>query len=336
MSGDYYNNFGSYLRTRGFDKTVCLLKNQIDSISLKNGGIINGILNMSNNNIINVDTIKFKNGIDFNGDVNQTLEEFFISTNGDVMFGNLDMCCNLINDVSAITFCDGTYIGTGNSFDISTNETLKINDIFIIDVSNRHIGINKQPDDTIDISGNIKLNKDIYFDDVNRLTFNNYNSNFTASKLPSVNSQPISLTRISILKNSDTQILSGGIGNEAILNLSDILINQLEFVVSNNVISKTSTDISNQIIELYSNFNIDVSANTSFSFDISSVDTTFNKSIDTKYLQTTGTHNITFGPQIIIPSEFSNSNQFVLKITNNTSNNIIILDKTIFFKSYLL
>ena len=39
---------------------------------------------------------------------------------------DLDVSCNLINDVSGINFCDGTYIGQGNSFDISTNEILKI------------------------------------------------------------------------------------------------------------------------------------------------------------------------------------------------------------------
>ena len=40
--------------------------------------------------------------------------------------GNLDMSCNSIVDVSSISFCDGTYIGPGSSFDISTNEVFKI------------------------------------------------------------------------------------------------------------------------------------------------------------------------------------------------------------------
>lgn len=39
---------------------------------------------------------------------------------------NVDMSCNLINDVSGINFCDGTYIGPGGSFDISSNDTVKI------------------------------------------------------------------------------------------------------------------------------------------------------------------------------------------------------------------
>ena len=40
--------------------------------------------------------------------------------------GDLDMSCNSIIDVSSIAFCDGTYIGPGDSFDISTNQVLKI------------------------------------------------------------------------------------------------------------------------------------------------------------------------------------------------------------------
>lgn len=39
---------------------------------------------------------------------------------------NVDMSCNLINDVSGINFCDGTYIGPGGSFDISSNDAVKI------------------------------------------------------------------------------------------------------------------------------------------------------------------------------------------------------------------
>ena len=38
----------------------------------------------------------------------------------------IDLSCNTIVDVSSISFCDGTYIGPGTSFDISTNQVLKI------------------------------------------------------------------------------------------------------------------------------------------------------------------------------------------------------------------
>lgn len=47
--------------------------------------------------------------------------------NGNVTINDdLDLSCNLINDVSGINFCDGTYIGQGNSFDISTSQILKV------------------------------------------------------------------------------------------------------------------------------------------------------------------------------------------------------------------
>jgi hypothetical protein len=55
-----------------------------------------------------------------------------VALNGDLIInsdlimnsGNLDLSCNLIQDVSGIYFCDGTYIGSGSSFDISSNQVL--------------------------------------------------------------------------------------------------------------------------------------------------------------------------------------------------------------------
>jgi len=62
--------------------------------------------------------------------------------------GNLDLSCNLIQDVSGIFFCDGTYIGSGSSFDISTNQVLHISSSqnVLIDASssviiNRKLGV---------------------------------------------------------------------------------------------------------------------------------------------------------------------------------------------------
>jgi len=60
------------------------------------------------------------------------------------------MCCNLINDVSGINFCDGTYIGHGSSFDISTNEVLHISTSQNI-IIDGDVSFNNN----IEISGNI-------------------------------------------------------------------------------------------------------------------------------------------------------------------------------------
>jgi hypothetical protein len=56
--------------------------------------------------------------------------------------GNLDISCNLIVDVSGIYFCDGTYIGQGNSFDILANQELKITSINDINFSATNINVN--------------------------------------------------------------------------------------------------------------------------------------------------------------------------------------------------
>jgi len=59
--------------------------------------------------------------------------------------GNLDLSCNDIVDVSGIYFCDGTFIGEGSSFDISTNQVFKIK---VTDSSNAFV---------IDQSGNVGI-----------------------------------------------------------------------------------------------------------------------------------------------------------------------------------
>jgi hypothetical protein len=71
--------------------------------------------------------------------------------------GNLDLSCNLIQDVSGIYFCDGTYIGQGNSFDISSNQLIEI-------LSSENIIID--PSNTLIVNGDLDMN-------TNRIFFNN-------------------------------------------------------------------------------------------------------------------------------------------------------------------
>ena len=80
---------------------------------------------------------------------------YYTPTTGEITYGQagsvpggLDLSCNPIIDVSYIEWCDGTYIGPGSSFDISTNEVLKIN---VKDASNALV---------VDQSGNILLGTD--------------------------------------------------------------------------------------------------------------------------------------------------------------------------------
>lgn len=128
-------NYGTYLGYKSFQEKIKGL------YVCKSGDTMTGDLNMSCNDITNVSNLSFcENG----------------TIIGDVSFnGTLSLDCNLLNDVSGINFCDGTYIGHGSSFDISTNEVLKINNNAIIVNTDGKIGIGKEPDTVVllDING---------------------------------------------------------------------------------------------------------------------------------------------------------------------------------------
>lgn len=152
----------------------------------RSGDSMTGDLNMNCNDILDIKNIQFCSDGKINGDVEFT-DNVNINGNldicGNVLFvdlsvnnlevsnnlivdgnsqfnndvdisGNLSVNCNLINDVSGINFCDGTYIGQGNSFDISSNEVIKFNqDNFVIDTCG-NIGIGTTtPTKMLDVSG---------------------------------------------------------------------------------------------------------------------------------------------------------------------------------------
>jgi len=84
-------------------------------IDPSNSLIFNGNLDMSLNNITRVSNIS--NTANITIDPSNTL---FIA-------GTLDMSKNVIRDASGIFFSDGSYIGDGGSFDISSNQVLVLN-----------------------------------------------------------------------------------------------------------------------------------------------------------------------------------------------------------------
>ena len=97
-----FNDYNSYFKSKRVESEICRF---INDYSVINGGTINGDLTINGDTVMNGD-LEISGNIEING--------------------NLDMSCNLINDVSGINFCDGTYIGHGDSFDISTNEVLHL------------------------------------------------------------------------------------------------------------------------------------------------------------------------------------------------------------------
>ena len=109
--------------------------------------VIVGNLIMEDSSISNVDNISSLN--------NLTIDVSGATT----ILSNLSMDDNFINDVSGIYFSDGTYIGNGSSFDITTSQTLDIS-----------------ASQGLTITGNLIVNNNATF--INNLTVNgNINSN---------------------------------------------------------------------------------------------------------------------------------------------------------------
>jgi hypothetical protein len=305
-----YCNYGSYLRSRGFDAEICDIKNSINNISdLNSGGTINGDLDMCCNNINSINEITFCNGKTFDGTVTFDL------------IGDLDLCCNNINNVNNITFCDGTYIGPGTSFDISTNQDLSIKQ-------------NSNETLRIDISG------DFYFNSTNRLSFRDMSSNYQNVELPTIHTQPISLSRLTIFRNDISYNIPKG--DTILTNFNDTIVNQLNLGISgsNNEFISPSIDISGQMIEIYTNILVETDNNDSaIEFDISSVEgVNFFEEIGSTNVE--GKNNqyyLTFGPHMFIPDEWQGSTKFVFKLTNTSQNNAInIIEQKIIFKAYFV
>lgn len=254
---------------------------------------------------------------------------------------SINMCKHSIIGTSNIEYMNGSYIKTNDmNLDIFTNNNLKIktNQKIIVDTSNMGIG-NIEPTEMLDVSGNIRLNKDIIFlvNDVNNiLSFNDFISTNQLSALPSINHQPVSLTRISILNNTTyNKPLIGD--KEMLLNLNnDILVNQLNLGFNGSVIT-TSNDMNAQYLEIYSNIEIlPISNKTTLSLDISGVGNNLYEIIDTKYLEKNGTFYLTFGPHLFTPNQMTSCSDYVLKLKNHTSNIVTVKKYKLVFKSYYL
>lgn len=168
------------------------------------------------------------------------------------------------------------------------------------------------------------------------MTFGEFSSNNQLVDLPSINNQPVSLMRTTILYNPNVnQIILGT--NSIIVDLSNSIIeNQLQLGISGNIISP-SLEISGQYVEIYASIEIlPSSTKTEMSFDISGIDCGFFESIDTRYTERTNIYYITFGPHIFIPSQWATCGNFNLIIRNNTNNPVTIRKFKIIFKSYYI
>jgi hypothetical protein len=136
---ELYNDDGIVIN--GNLDMACNLINDVSGINFCGGSVIN-------NAGMDISGLTTLDNLDVTGVV--SINNLEVSANVVIRNGDLDMCCNLINDVSGINFCDGTYIGHGSSFDISTNEVLHISTSQNI-IIDGDVSFNNN----IEISGNI-------------------------------------------------------------------------------------------------------------------------------------------------------------------------------------
>ena len=319
----------------------------------------------------------FKDGfIAENGVVN-----FKTDLNIEQGFGNLIMGKNFINDVSGIYFSDGTFIGHGSSFDITTSETLDIsaaggisttgnlivndaadfqsdinlngnlifNDGPSINRSGSSINVYANNFNIASIVTNIKSNLSMYNNFINdvsgiyftqgNLLFSDFSSVYQSVQLPSSQGQPISLERKTLFyqPSYNNPILSGNIH---LIEFNKPLFNQLDLSFVGNII-KPSPDISGQFIELYANFDVSSQNQTTLEFDISGIvatsGTPFKQTIDVRSITKDNiSFYLTFGPHIFIPSEWSNTTEFVFKLFNSGNFAVDINEYKLMFKSYFM
>jgi hypothetical protein len=212
---------------------------------------------------------------------------------------------------------------------------------------NFNLGINTNtPSSTLDVSGNstirgnLALAGDLTFENngINVMTFSDFSSNTQNTQLPSINNQPVSLTRVSIFKNDISYNVPAN--GELILPFGNVIKNQLNLSISglSGEIITPSLDISGQDVEIYANVEIKTGANdTGFSLDISGVDCNFKEIIDSVVINKKNEiFYITLGPHMFLPEEWAGCSQFKFKIVDNVGRNFDVLRTKIIFKSYYL
>lgn len=183
----------------------------------------------------------------------------------------------------------------------------------------------------------MKLNNDLVFinNGENVMSFNDFSSNTQLVQLPSIHSQPVGLTRVTIFKSDISFNLVSK--TSSIINFGTIVKNQLNLTLSGGgTIISPSLDLSGQYVEVYVNVEVNASNNTSVSLDISGIDCSFLEIIDNREISKTGRFYLTYGPHIFLPEEWAGCSLFNFILDNNGNQDVEILNIKIIFKSYYL
>ena len=222
-------------------------------------------------------------------------------------YTNYNQLKTLQEKINKLYVCKSGDTMTGN-LNMSCNNILNINSITFCD--------------PVNLNNNVML-----FSDISSSIQNTY--------LPSINNQPVSLSRMSIFYNDVSYTVPSG--GDVTISFGNKIVNQLNLSISGNIISP-SIDISGQYVELYADIQIDTLANnTDFSFDISGIDCNFFEIIDSRSVsKKNNVFYLTFGPHIFLPQQWANCTQFVFKLVENVGNEFNVILTKIVFKSYYL
>ncbi len=219
-----------------------------------------------------------------------------------------------------------------------TNNLLSTATIFI---TNDNVTINNNLVVRGDLSMNDNFINDvsaIYFTKGN-LLFSDFSSVYQDVQLPSSQGQPISLERKTLFYRPSYNISIPKMKSH-LIEFNTPLFNQLDLSFVGNII-KPSSDISGQFIELYANFDVSCQNQTTLEFDISGITATsgspFQQVIDVRSISKDKiSFYLTFGPHIFIPTEWSNTTEFVLKLLNTGNFDIELNEYKLMFKSYFM
>jgi hypothetical protein len=209
----------------------------------KNKGINGGDLNMKCNSIMDVSNITFCNSTnyletinDLSYNINELLSNKYDKTGGVIsgnveISGNLDMSCNLINDVSNIFFCNSTnYLDTIAQLDISINKLLVIiDDLSAVDLTevlqaiddlsnNKYEKTGGLISGDVEISGNLNMSCNL-INDVSNIFFCN-----STNYLDTINDLSSNINDLSNNKYEKTGgLISGDVEISGNLNISGYL-----------------------------------------------------------------------------------------------------------------
>lgn len=352
-----YKDYGSYLRSRGFDKQTCDYLARIESLEEKCfdicGGELFGDLDMNYNLITDVSAIVFGNGAILNQvDVSNLILEDIVYKTGTQMKGNIDMSNNNITKIKELGIYNGGSLLTdiSNTLILSALNILRlssIGDISIIPGTSYSANVNgllNLLDNSINNVGSLELTNSSY---PGRLTSKNFNVYASPNEnLPSyiVNNKenPVSLVRQTIYYNDVSYNVTAGpstrtfVINNGLSNYEKV--NQMGLSVDASNIITPPTDIEGQYVEIYITINVTPSGNnTEFSIDISGIDNTLYETVDIRSVSKNATYNLSYGPLLIMPSQFVGGNKFEFLIVNSsTSPALTINSSKLVLKSYLI